>query len=93
MSPTDFVDFIGDNREISCKGENVRWFFENGTEIRQIEEKYTMEKSDNELNLTIHKINQKDIGAYRCRIGKIEIVHNLRTFSKKKNLMSRLLLF
>lgn len=84
MSSTDFVDFLGDDREIVCKGEHVEWFFENGTKISQAEKKYTLAKGENELNLTIHNINHKDVGAYRCRIGKVEIVHNLRTFSKEK---------
>ena len=83
VASTDFVNFLGDDQEIVCKGENVKWFFENGTEISQTENKYTLGKGENELNLTIHKINPKDVGAYRCRVGKVEIVHNLRTFSKK----------
>jgi hypothetical protein len=66
-SPTEIVSFNNDDKQFSCTGRNIEWYFPNNSRISQSSEKFQIDNpSENESVLTVKKINAMSIGPYKC---------------------------
>ena len=66
-SPTEIVSFNNDDKQFSCSGRNIEWYFPNNSRIYQSSENFQIENpTANESVLTVKKINAMSIGPYKC---------------------------
>lgn len=80
MSAEDFINFVNEDRELTCEGSKARWLLPNRTEIAQDSLKYKLHAEENASKLLIRKINANDIGAYRCVSDKSDEIFNLKVY-------------
>lgn len=59
------VNFINEDREFSCVGDNVAWYF-NRQSLPKNSAKYVIEQSEEESKLTIKNIDVNDNGVFEC---------------------------
>lgn len=88
-SQIEVVSFYNDDKQFSCNGRNVEWYFPNNTKIVQSSEKFQIENpSENESILTVKKINGASIGVYKCHslIDDVEKDFYLKLYCKLINL-------
>ncbi|XP_070495019.1 neural cell adhesion molecule 1-B-like [Chironomus tepperi] len=66
-SLTEIVSFINDDKQFSCNGRNIEWYFPNNSRIEHSSDKFEIENlSYDESVLTVKKINAMSIGPYKC---------------------------
>jgi hypothetical protein len=80
VSADDYINFVNEDREFSCEGNNARWLLPNRTEINKDNFKYKLQTEEDLSKLLIRKINANDIGAYRCVSDKVDIIFNVKIY-------------
>lgn len=83
MSGEEFVNFVNEDREFFCNGNNVKWFLPNGSRIIDDNVKYDIVlMNEHGSKLLIKNVNAYDTGTYRCVLDKIEKKFELKTYCK-----------
>ena len=77
----EYVNFVNQDREFTCFGENPVWVLPNETRLEEGNVKYQIVSvSDNESKLIIKDIVVKDVGKYTCFTKEKQEVFELRTY-------------
>lgn len=79
----EFVNFVNEEREFSCVGNNIKWYLPNGKPVPDNKAKYSIQNiSEQASKLIISKINALDIGEYRCATDENDERFSLKIYCK-----------